>query len=347
MPQHDYVIDNGPGVAVRADFNAVLQAIVSNNSGPIEPVTKFAGMLWFDTSEPSGPGIIRLRTAANDGWMEVPTGSNFVPSTGGDITGDLSVAGEFSNPEFDSIRVSHAGTTAPTDPLAGMLWFDTSVTPAVMRVRNAANSAWVSALPTTNPTFTDSVTISSATALASLDLIAAGEKRRVVNDAAGNRLAFYAPGDVTMGYITDAGDLVTTQSGSLQTALAGKQASLGFTPVRQGGGAGMGVNVVKLGWSGSHLLAEIDTTAIGYIYTTLDPPPAQNIIWQRGDVGAVSFANTPTSAPAWPGNGTRSGVGLRYGWDGEHESSGDLPGTWRNLGGTTDGDINFICQRTA
>ena len=37
MAQHDYVIDNASGAAVRADLNNVLTAIVSNNSGATAP----------------------------------------------------------------------------------------------------------------------------------------------------------------------------------------------------------------------------------------------------------------------------------------------------------------------
>jgi hypothetical protein len=66
MAQHDYVIDNGPGLAVRTDINAVLQAIVSNNSGNIEPQALFPGMLWLDTA--SDPPELRLRDQGNTAW---------------------------------------------------------------------------------------------------------------------------------------------------------------------------------------------------------------------------------------------------------------------------------------
>ena len=50
MPQHDMVIDNGPGAAVRTDMQAAVQALASMNAGPVEPTTKYAGMFWLDTS---------------------------------------------------------------------------------------------------------------------------------------------------------------------------------------------------------------------------------------------------------------------------------------------------------
>ena len=49
----------------------------------------------------------------------------------------------------------------------------------------------------------------------------------------------------------------------LQTALDGKQANLGFTPVQQGGGAGQLGNSLKIGWSSNNLLLEVDTTNFG------------------------------------------------------------------------------------
>jgi len=42
-----------------------------------------------------------------------------------------------------SVGTSNAGATAPAKITGGMLWFDTSVTPAILRVRNAANTSWL------------------------------------------------------------------------------------------------------------------------------------------------------------------------------------------------------------
>lgn len=49
-----------------------------------------------------------------------------------------------------------------------------------------------------------------------------------------------------------------------------KQASLGFTPVRQGGGTGQGTNKVYIGWAtdASGLKAQVDSTDLGNIVTT-------------------------------------------------------------------------------
>jgi len=50
MANHDYVIDNGSGSAVRADINNALQAIASVNSSASDPSTVVDKMLWHDTT---------------------------------------------------------------------------------------------------------------------------------------------------------------------------------------------------------------------------------------------------------------------------------------------------------
>ena len=67
MSTHDYVIANASGSAVRADINNVLAAIVSNNSSSSEPSTKYAYMLWADTTN----GILKIRNSANNAWIEL------------------------------------------------------------------------------------------------------------------------------------------------------------------------------------------------------------------------------------------------------------------------------------
>jgi len=65
MAQHDYVIANGTGAAVRSDLNNALAAIVSLNSGATEPTTTYAYQLWADTSA----GVLKLRDGANAAWI--------------------------------------------------------------------------------------------------------------------------------------------------------------------------------------------------------------------------------------------------------------------------------------
>jgi hypothetical protein len=65
MSQHDYVIANGTGAAVRSDLNNALAAIVSQNSGATEPATMYAYQWWADTTT----GLLKLRNGANNAWI--------------------------------------------------------------------------------------------------------------------------------------------------------------------------------------------------------------------------------------------------------------------------------------
>jgi hypothetical protein len=65
VAQHDYVIANGTGAAVRSDLNNGLAAIVSQNSGTTEPTTTYAYMRWADTAA----GVMKMRNGANNAWI--------------------------------------------------------------------------------------------------------------------------------------------------------------------------------------------------------------------------------------------------------------------------------------
>jgi hypothetical protein len=115
MAQHDYVIANGTGAAVRSDINNGLAAIVSNNSGATAPSTTYAYQWWADTTT----GLLKLRNAANNAWitlfqldgewstLAVENGSAAAPSIyfkdSGTDTGVYS-------PGTDQVAISTAGT---------------------------------------------------------------------------------------------------------------------------------------------------------------------------------------------------------------------------------------------
>ena len=65
MAQHDYVIANGSGSAVRSDLNNALSAIVSLNSGTSEPTQTYAYQFWADTTA----GVLKIRNGANTAWI--------------------------------------------------------------------------------------------------------------------------------------------------------------------------------------------------------------------------------------------------------------------------------------
>lgn len=67
MAQHDYVIANGSGAAVRSDLNNGLAAIVSQNSGATAPATTYAYQMWVDTAT----GLLKQRNSANNAWITI------------------------------------------------------------------------------------------------------------------------------------------------------------------------------------------------------------------------------------------------------------------------------------
>jgi len=66
VSQHDFVVDNGTGSAVRTDLQTALQALTTLNSGPSAPGTTYAEQLWLDTS--AGQWVLQVRNAANTAW---------------------------------------------------------------------------------------------------------------------------------------------------------------------------------------------------------------------------------------------------------------------------------------
>lgn len=81
------------------------------------------------------------------------------------------------------------------------------------------------------------------------------------------------------------------------TDLAGKQNSLGFTPVQQGTGIGQTSNTVKIGWSAaSKLKATVDNSDQGYIVTEDDLTPLLNsrMLGSAGPNGYQKFSSGVT-----------------------------------------------------
>jgi hypothetical protein len=128
MAQHDYVISNGTGAAVRSDLNNALAAIVSNNSGSTEPTTTYAYQWWPDTTT----GLLKIRNAANNAWVTVGTlasanlglltssdaSSTYLAKAGGTITGNLEIGSAGSLTFEGSSADANETTLAVTNPTA-------------------------------------------------------------------------------------------------------------------------------------------------------------------------------------------------------------------------------------
>ena len=126
MAQHDYVIANGTGAAVRSDLNGALGAIVSNNSGSTEPATMYAYQWWPDTTT----GLLKIRNGANSAWVTVGTlasanlgllssstaASTYLALAGGTVTGALEIGTTGSLVFEGSTADGNETTLAVTDP---------------------------------------------------------------------------------------------------------------------------------------------------------------------------------------------------------------------------------------
>lgn len=66
MSQHDYDIANADGATVRADLNALFEAIATRNAGTSAPTTTFPHMLWVDETN----DLIKIRNEANTAWVD-------------------------------------------------------------------------------------------------------------------------------------------------------------------------------------------------------------------------------------------------------------------------------------
>jgi hypothetical protein len=104
MAQHDYVIANGTGAAVRSDLNNGLAAIVSQNSGASAPATTYAYMSWADT----GAGVMKMRNGANSAWISL------YELDGTFLAGDISLsAGAAATPSLFFTGDSNTGIYSP------------------------------------------------------------------------------------------------------------------------------------------------------------------------------------------------------------------------------------------
>ena len=192
---------------------------------------------------------------------------------------------------FDSFDDKYLGAkaAAPTTDndgnalTTGALFFKTTA-PKGIYVYDAELSAWsiFSFIPTSHGSLSgrsdadvhpiSSITGVSAFARTLLDDTSAEAARTTLGAAPTVSPTF--SGTATLPSTTSIGNVSATEityldgvTSNIQTQLAAKQASLGFTPVRQGGGIGQTTsNIVYLGWTNANrLAATVDSKNLGNI----------------------------------------------------------------------------------
>lgn len=116
MAQHDYNIANNPGAAVRADINALAEAIASLNSGSSAPSITFPNMWWIDNTN----SLLKIRNNANTSWITVAAvGSSTIILDSGALA--LPVSGSWFGtqarvPQIDTSGILEIGSTLDFHP---------------------------------------------------------------------------------------------------------------------------------------------------------------------------------------------------------------------------------------
>ncbi len=122
MAQHDYVIANGTGAAVRSDLNGALAAIATINSGATAPTTTYAFQLWADTTT----GLLKIRNAANSAFVTVgtlaSTNLGLASLAGATFTGNVILATTTALELPDGTTAQRPGT-----PVNGMIRYNTTL----------------------------------------------------------------------------------------------------------------------------------------------------------------------------------------------------------------------------
>lgn len=178
MSQNDFNLANQGFPSMRSDMNSALQALASNSSGAIAPVTTYPYQWWYDTTA----NVLKMRNAANAAWLDFAT---FNQSTGA-----VSVIGAF--PSFSGnakklLRLN-AGETAtefaPINPVS---------LSGVTETATAAGTTTLTAASTSTQRFTGTTTQTVALPVAStliqnwsFEIVNASTGVITVNSSGGN-----------------------------------------------------------------------------------------------------------------------------------------------------------------
>ena len=99
MAQDSLSVQNGTGVAVRQAINTAMQASATNQSGSSAPSTTYPFQFFADTNT----NTLKIRNAANNAFINVSgvgqigaANLGLLPLTGGTISGNLIVSGNFT-----------------------------------------------------------------------------------------------------------------------------------------------------------------------------------------------------------------------------------------------------------
>jgi hypothetical protein len=215
VAQHDYVIANGTGAAVRSDLNGALGAIATNNSGATEPATTYAFQLWADTTT----GLLKIRNAANSAWAELlELDGEFGSKTfNGNIT--LNAQGDLRFADSDSSN--WLAFQAPSTVASNVTWTlpnaDGSSNQTLV-TNGSGTLSWASPLLSSGGTVTGALEIGSAGSLVFEGSTADGnETTLAVTDPTSDRTITLPDATGTVPLLSLAQSFSAAQRGTIST----------------------------------------------------------------------------------------------------------------------------------
>ena len=112
MSQHDFNIANQTASDARVDINNALAALASTSSGSVEPATKYANQLWYDTAS----NTLKIRNESNSAWIILgyvgQSSGTFTPNRSAITTSDIDATTLITSGETFSDSNSRIATTA-------------------------------------------------------------------------------------------------------------------------------------------------------------------------------------------------------------------------------------------
>lgn len=256
---------------------------------------------------------------------------------------------------------TNSGASFPTVTAPGMLHVNTAGGGQVLWMRNAADNAWVQVSFGSNDLLTLGALSLGAPVIKTANFAVAMGENWLVNNKGGSICVVTLPAPAantgrtlmiqnlqSQTVVSAAANVLPQGGGGVGTAIlpagAGawavlvsdgvqwrvvqsSTAPLGFTPLEQGGGVGMGANKVRLGWrtDGLGLQIQVDSTPVGTVVRNTSTPAGVNQE-MRGDGSPPLYA-----CRAWVNFNGVGGASIR--------GSGNVSSVSRN--GVGDYTVNF------
>lgn len=297
-----------------ADGEIYDTALVETNEHPAStevsqaPASFFADGAVYDTAE-----VISNDTPGNTAPSSAP--SSFYP--GGNIYDFLSQESVI----VELLQALAAQTT--TNASAASTSASQSSTSASQAATSAATAAATaaaavqSAAGTATPLVDGTATVGTSTKWAHEDHVHPTDTSRASVTALNAAVApkadtTYVDAQDAHAVRWDVAQTLTAPQKTQARSNTGAQADLGFTPVRQGGGAGQLTNTVYIGWAGSSLKVQVDSTDLGPLAFRASTLAGYGITDAQPALGYTPYPNTGGVISGVITVNSGSGTGIVY-----------------------------------